>query len=116
MVARENTMLHKLPKYTPPLALMLHDIGNPHPAALGHALGVSRRTVYHWLAHDCAPRPALLSVFWLTRWGAQWLDADLYNLARDHAAMNEALRRELTAHVTTAPGLPPAPPLLHAVR
>lgn len=112
-------MLQNLPRHTPPLSLMLHDLGDPKPPVLARALGVSTRTVYTWLRRDDAPRPVLLAVFWLTRWGRQHLDADLYNLATLHMRYSAALRRDLSqAHpdVKTAPPLPMAPPLLYVVR
>lgn len=114
--------LNKLPKYTPPLSLMLSDLGNPHPRHIAKALGVSTRTVYLWLSRDEAPRPASLALFWLTRWGQQWLDADLFNLstaAQGHAA---ALARQLASQASPEPasaqekGARVGRPLLHVVR
>lgn len=88
-------MLHRLPKAVPPLGVMVHNIGNPHPRDLARALGVSTRTVYHWLQHDDAPRPVMLSIFWLTKWGQQWLDVDLFNYARAQTGLAESLARQL---------------------
>lgn len=88
-------MLHRLPKAMPPLGVMVRDIGNPHPRDLARALGVSPRTVYHWLARDTAPRPVLLSLFWVTRWGQQWLDADLFNEARLQRGLASSLARQM---------------------
>jgi len=104
-------MLCKLPKHTPPLGVMLADLGNPHPHELARALHVGERTVRRWLAINQAPRPALLSVF--------WLNVDLYNTMRVHAATADALRRQLACvapDVQTAALLPEPPPLLYAVR
>lgn len=88
-------MLNRLPKAVPPLGVMVRDIGNPHPRELARALGVSTRTVYHWLKQDDAPRPVMLSIFWVTRWGQQWLDVDLFNYARAQTGVAEALARQL---------------------
>lgn len=125
-------MLYRLPKAMPPLCAMVDDIGNPHPRDLARALGVSTRTVYHWLKHDNAPRPVLLSLFWVTRWGHQWLDTDLFNLMRLQTGLADARARELarlhaqvaatTENVPQAPHSPKAeralegPPMLYLVR
>jgi hypothetical protein len=82
------SMLFRLPKYMPPLDAMLHDIFSPSPAALAAAMGVTERTVHRWIAKNDAPHPVKLALFWLTRWGMQWTDADLYNEAQLHFAMN----------------------------
>ncbi|MEK8087008.1 hypothetical protein WNB94_11350 [Aquabacterium sp. A3] len=82
------SLLHRLPKNMPPLDVVLHDIFSPKPAALAAALGVDERTVRRWIAANEAPRPVMLALFWLTRWGMQWTDADLYNEAQLHFAMN----------------------------
>lgn len=75
---------------------MLDDLGNPKPAELARALGVTPRTVFRWLAEpDQTPRPVLLSLFWLTRWGMSAIDAEAVNAARLHAAMVAGLRSEL---------------------
>lgn len=104
------TTLKKLPKHTPPLGVMLEALGRPHPREVARALGVGERTVRRWISDNDAPRPVLLSLFWLTHWGAQWLDADNHNLLLAHmrasaAAAKEAehLRRDLAllqAHVS----------------
>lgn len=135
-------MLTKLPKHTPPLGLMLADLGNPHPRDIARSLGVGQSTVRRWISDDDAPRPIMLSLFWLTHWGAQWLDADLFNLYRCHAGLSQSLQRELVlmrenyeqaiaaatavaelqaladslAKTGTAPELPQAPPMLYVVR
>lgn len=116
-------MLTKLPKHTPPLGVMLADLGNPHPRDIARSLGVGQSTVRRWISDDDAPRTVLLALFWVTRWGAQWLDADLFNLARAHMGLSEALQRELVMlreshdpEAQTAPRLPQAPPMLYVVR
>lgn len=130
--------IRKLPKHTPPLGVMLEALGRPHPRELARALGAGERTVRRWISENDAPRPVLLSLFWLTHWGAQWLDADAHNLLLHHMraaelATKEAdrLRRDLalsTAHAAAteahAPQVvgqrlhmaPPAPRMLYAVK
>ena len=96
--------IRKLPKHTPPLGVMLEALGRPHPIELARALGAGERTVRRWIADDDAPRPVLLSLFWLTHWGSQWLDADAHNLLLHHmraaelsAKECERLRRDLAS-------------------
>lgn len=89
-------MLNRLPTFMPPLAAMVADIGNPAPAELAKALGVSTRTVRGWLQEDAAaPRCALLSIFWLTRWGMSQVDCETHNLARMHAGMAALAQQQL---------------------
>lgn len=94
--------IKKLPKHTPPLGVMLEALGRPHPIELARALGAGERTVRRWIADDDAPRAVLLALFWITHWGAQWLDADNHNRlllhmrASEHATKEaDALRRDL---------------------
>src|SRR6218665_685316 len=75
-------MLNRIPGHTPPLSLMLDDLGQPSAPALAKALGVTERTVRRWLAADEAPRTVLLSIFWVTRWGRSAVDAEATNDAR----------------------------------
>lgn len=98
---------------------MLADLGNPHPRDIAQALGVGQSTVRRWISNDEAPRTVSVALFWLTRWGMQWLDADLYNLARTHIGLAEALQRQSAiAHENdkAAPRLPQVRPLLYVVR
>ena len=83
------------PRQLPALDALLSDIGQPAPAVIARALGVSIRTVYGWQAADQAPRPAHLALFWESRWGRAVIDAQAVNgerWARGHA---QALQREL---------------------
>ena len=87
-------MLRKHPKRTPPLADMLADLGNPTDADIAKALGVSERMAKQWRKKDDAPRPVLLALFWVTHWGQQRVDVDLYNRAQiDHGLANALKRR-----------------------
>lgn len=90
-------MLNRLPRQLPSLAVMLADIGNPTPRAIGRALGVTERTARRWMAAGQAPRPALLSLFWVTRWGVSCVDADAHQAAAVSAALVDALQRERQA-------------------
>lgn len=89
-------MLNRLPKATPCLSDMLADIGNPTPRALARALDVNPATVRRWISAGTAPQPALLALFWLTRWGRSSVDAEAHNAATMHAAHARELARELT--------------------
>lgn len=76
-----------LPRHVPPLGTLLADLGHPSAAELAQALGVSRRTVYRWLRADHAPRPVMLSLFWVTRWGRSEIDCRAVNDAAQAHAM-----------------------------
>jgi predicted DNA-binding transcriptional regulator AlpA len=88
-------MLSRLPKAMPTLAEMMHDCGNVKPEELAKALGVSVRTVYRWLEVGNTPRPAMLALFWLTRWGMSATNAEVHNLATLHMGLSRSLRSEL---------------------
>lgn len=79
--------------HTPPLGVMLDDLGRPNPGDIAQALGVSRATVYRWIREDKAPRPVLLSLFWLTRWGRSQLECEAVNDARMAAQLARAHQR-----------------------
>ncbi len=89
-------MLHLMPRHVPPLSTMLGALSaTPDDAAA--ALGVSPRSVYRWLAADCAPRPVGLALWWLTPWGWSMLDSEVGHRMATAAAIADALRAELTA-------------------
>lgn len=88
-------MLNRLPSQMPPLDVMLHDIGNPSAAELAKALHVSERQVRRWKRAGCAPQPAMLAIFWLTRWGMSIVDAEAVNAARLHVGMAGALKAHI---------------------
>lgn len=67
-------MLHHIPRHLPPLSTMLDDIGRPSDLDLSRRLGVHPRTVRRWRRADAAPRPVLLALFWVTRWGVDAVD------------------------------------------
>lgn len=86
-LADRPAMLNRLPRQLPPLALILDDIGAPTPAAIAVALGAPERSVRRWIATGAAPRPAMLALFWLTRWGMSIVDCEAGRLADLHAAL-----------------------------
>lgn len=88
-------MLYQIPDQLPALDVMLHDLGNPHACALAARLGVDERTARRWQKAGNAPRPVLLALFWLTRWGRSALDAELTNRAATLAHLSECQAREL---------------------
>ena len=94
--------LHRLPRQLPPPAVLEADLGNPSPAELGPALGVSARTVWRWHLSGHWPRAAHLALFFASRWGWSAVDADARNavqlaqaLARARADECAALRASL---------------------
>lgn len=121
-------LLARFPTATPPLSVMLRDLCNPSAADLARALHAGERTARRWIADDHAPHSVMLSVFWATTWGQQWLDVDQHNrlvqqmhlaasLARelDNARAELAQLRNQDAPTETAPRLPQAPRLLYVV-
>lgn len=88
-------MLNRLPRQMPALDVMLCDIGNPTAPQVAHALGVSERTVRRWLREDAAPRPAMLALFWITRWGLSAIDCEAFNTASMHRGLAAALKDEI---------------------
>lgn len=72
-------VLIRMPRHLPPLRALLADLGSPTAKAIGEALGVNQRTVKRWLAADVAPRPAMLALFWLSRWGRSQLQCEALN-------------------------------------
>lgn len=83
------------PKATPPLSVMLSDLGKPHAAKIAKFLGVHERTVYGWQAQDHAPRAVLLALFWETSWGRGWNNVNAENAARFAAMRVSALESEV---------------------
>lgn len=123
-------LLARFPISTPPLSVMLRDLCNPSAADLARALHAGERTARRWIADDHAPHSVMLSVFWATTWGQQWLDADQHNRLVSQMNLAAALARELdqaraalamatatdTPKTEVAPRLPDAPRLLYSVR
>lgn len=78
----------------PTLAEMVNDL-NAKPPDLARYWGVSHSTVYRWLNVGNAPRPAMLALYWLTRWGLSELDAETHNRGEVYKQLAQALEREL---------------------
>lgn len=103
MLSRDTGPLRAhAPRVIPPLSLMLPDLGSPTAAHLGAFLGVHPRTVRRWLAADAAPRPVMLALYWLTRWGRSAVEAQA---VRDAALAHALLRAETTRAAQLAAAL-----------
>lgn len=82
------------PRRLPTLAEMINDL-DAKPPDLARYWGVSSSTVYRWLDVGKAPQPAMLALYWRTRWGLSELDADMHNRAEVYQQLAQALEREL---------------------
>ncbi len=82
------------PTHTPPLSMLLQDVGNPSNREIARYLDVSERTVYRWRADDCAPQPVLLSIFWLSSYGADQLRCDALAGLQYQQSLTNSLRHE----------------------
>lgn len=116
-----SQLLARFPNATPPLSVMLRDLCNPSAANLARALQAGERTARRWIADDHAPHSVMLSVFWATTWGQQWLDADQHNRLVNQMNLAAALARELDQAraelaMKKAPPLPGAPSMLYRVK
>jgi len=85
------------PKDLPALSLILDDLGGPAPALLALALGVRVSTVRRWITTDTAPRPVMLALWWLTRWGMSAEATAAHNTAQLQRGLAEAWQREAEA-------------------
>lgn len=94
---RQN-LLVMAPRIIPPLSTMLDDLGHPSPAQVGRLLQVHPRTVQRWIASDAAPRPVLLALFWLTRWGRSSVESAAVREAQLSAAVAQAAQRVAEQH------------------
>lgn len=59
------------------LRLLVQEKGGPKPVA--KYLGVNERTIYAWMATGRAPRPAVLALFWESKYGHSLLSTTLQN-------------------------------------
>lgn len=87
----------------PSFQTMLQDLPAT-PAQVARHLDLTPRTLQRYLAEAQAPRAVMLALFWETKWGRQWADAEAANwgaLYFQRAAImerqNVALRRQITA-------------------
>lgn len=62
------------------LTLFIQELGGPRLVA--KYLDVNERTVYHWMAKGCAPRSAVLALFWESKYGHSLLSTTLQNEVR----------------------------------
>lgn len=85
--------LHR--QHTPDLHTMLADLGSPNVRQLGKALGVSPSTAARWIKTGEAPRPAMLALFWLTRWGVSQINCQAQNDAIHQAQLAACYRGQL---------------------
>ncbi len=91
------TYLALLPKRTPPMDMMLTDIGSPSAPELARALGVHSRTVERWKREGQAPRPVMLALYYVTQWGRSDVHCQAHNDAKLYAGLAASLRAELDA-------------------
>lgn len=87
-------MIKKMPRRLPTLADMMEDL-SATPAEISRVLGVSLSTVYRWLAVGNTPRPHLLALYWVTRWGLSELDAELHNRANLYETLSQSLTQQV---------------------
>lgn len=83
------------PRQLPPLSALREQLGNPPVSELAAHLGVAVRTVWAWLASDCAPRAALLALFYETHWGAERINCHAINEAAAYRSLVDCLQLEV---------------------
>jgi hypothetical protein len=86
--------MFRAPRQLPPLEFLLRDIGQPAPAVIARALGVTERTVYGWISKGEAPRPAALALFWETSYGRSEIECNAVNGERYARALVSGLERQ----------------------
>lgn len=87
--------VERAPKALPIWHAILEDLGNPPAARVAKALGLTKRTVYRYNATGHAPRPVMLALFWLTRWGHSQVDAEAVNNCQMAIGLADCLHREV---------------------
>lgn len=87
-------MLHLLPPHTAPLSYLLDDLGSPSARALALALDVTPRTVQRWHTTGHAPRPAMLALHSVSKWGRSEAETRAYNALALSAAQVRCLTHE----------------------
>jgi transcriptional regulator with XRE-family HTH domain len=87
-------MLQKLPKQTPAFSELVADLGSHKREQIARALGVSRRTIDRWMKSG-APRTACLALWWLSREGHSFWDAEMQNRTALALQTNDALWRKV---------------------
>jgi hypothetical protein len=98
---------NRLPHHAPSLSALLDDLGRPTAKDVGEMLDVNQRTVRRWIFAGIAPRPVMLALFWMTRWGRSALECEAHNdvtlwvaVARCLADENEKLAGRIN-HLTS---------------
>lgn len=61
-------------------AIFTDECGGPKKVA--EFLAVSERTVKNWITKDCAPRAAVVALYWETNYGRSQLSTDQMNVIR----------------------------------
>lgn len=87
-------MIYKTPRRLPSLADMIRDL-NASPSDIAQVLDVSPSSVYRWMALGQGPRPAALTLFWLTSWGQDELNAEQHDRANVYQRLAQALQRQV---------------------
>lgn len=89
-------MLNLIPRHTPPLSVLMDDL-RLTPKTMARVLNVSERSVYRWLTKDHAPRPVMLSLFFVSRWGVGLISCETENAARMWSGFARCLIEERSA-------------------
>lgn len=89
-------MLKHLPEWLPELGELMLDLGlkSADVPDLARTLGVTERTVWNWKRHG-APKMALLSLWWLSRWGHSYWDCEMERRTRLALDQADSLWREV---------------------
>lgn len=86
----------------PPLEYMLDDLATRDQQLVAQHLGITARTLAHWVRAGNAPRLAYLALFWETRWGLSAVACDAVNgerVARSLANSVQAEARDLRTRI-----------------
>lgn len=92
---QRNSWLVLLPRRLPALSAMLEDLGNPSARSIAKALGVHARTIERWRREGRAPRPAMLALYYVTRWGRSEVNCRAEHDAQLYSGYAAALKTEL---------------------
>lgn len=89
-------MLNRLPTWLPDLQELMTDLGltTADMPKIASALGVSERTIWRWKGSK-APKTALLSLWWLSRWGHSEWDCEMHNRTKAALELRDSLWREV---------------------
>lgn len=89
--------LHRMPRSTPALSVLLQSLGDPAALELARALAVSERTARRWQRADQAPRAAMVALYFVSRWGWSEIESDALYAIDTARALSKALREENAA-------------------